>query len=259
MARAASKSVSTRSTGTNIALIDQELANDVANLKNQISQPSGNKIKVDPTGKFLLPDGLDLGNEIQVAIVDFTNRNFFYSAPYTPNQVVPPDCYAMGKEISGMTPEKDSPAIQSDACSTCELNRFGSGNNGKGKACQNRKYVAVLLVDPDNPDAHNDPSAPIYLLDLSPSNLRSFDAVIRHTTSLMGHWCKAIYTVTAENAGTYAAVSWTSPVPNPDYAAHFARRAEVQDQLLRRPDFSAASTAKPASRQPARRTAGARR
>lgn len=259
MARA-SKAVATRKTNTEIALIDDQLSSEAALLKQQISAPSGNKIRIEPKGAFVLPEGLELGPEIQVAVVDFMNRNLFYSRPYNPNEIVPPDCYAIGRVINDLKPEDDAPDRQNDKCVSCPMNQFGSASNGKGKACQNRYWVAVLLIDPDNPDAHNDPAAPVYLLDLSPTNRRSFEGAIGHATKMLGHWAKATYTVTAENAGTYAAVSWTDPVPNPAYAQQLARRADAEDMLTRRPDFAAAAAAaaQPKSRAPARRSANKR-
>lgn len=268
MARTAksAKSIVPKTTGTSLANIDAEMANDVVNLKNQISQPSGNKLKVEVAGSFTTPEGLDLGDQIQLVVVDFYNRNFFYSGPYNPNNIVPPDCYAMGKDRTTMAPESDAPDPQSEKCATCPLNAFGSGANGKSKACQNRYWLACLLVDENNPDAHNDPSAPIYILDLSPSNLKSFEgAVAAVARSLNGPPVKAILTATARNAGTYATVTFSDPMPNPDYAAHYGRRSETTDILTRRPDFAAAAAAAAApptrgrAAQPARRATGARR
>lgn len=259
----ASKSLAPATSSKSLAALDADLNNEVALLKNQISQPSGNKLKIEPTGDFILPDGMNLGNEIQVVVVDFYNRNFFYSQAYNPNAISPPDCYATGKDRTAMAPEADSPAVQHDKCITCPLNQFGSGPGGKSKACQNRYWLSVLIVDEDNPDAHNAPDAPLYLLDLSPSNLRSFEgAVSAVARSLQGPPVKAILTVSAKNVGTYAQVTFTDPMPNPDYALHVARRPETVDVLTRRPDFAAmAAQAAPARGRgaaPARRP-GARR
>lgn len=241
---------------TDIALIDSQLSQDAAALRSQIGAPSGNKIKIEPKGAFVLPEGTELGDEIQVVVVDFMNRNMYYSVPYTPNEVVPPDCYAFGRTIADLAPESDSPDRQSDNCAKCPMNAFGSARIGNGKACANRYWVAVLVIDPDNPDAHNEPDAPIYLLDLSPTNRRSFEGAIAHATRMLGHWVKASYTVTATNVGTYASVSWKDPVANPHYALHVARRAESEDMLTRRPDFTAAPAAPSnKSRAPARRPA----
>lgn len=265
MARA-QKAVSTHVNGgsKSIALVDQELSNEVANIKDQISAPSGNKIKVEPRGAFVLPGGSDLGDEIQVVVVDFINRNFFYSQKFVQGQMSAPDCYALGKEIAKLAPEGDSPSAQNGDCRTCPLNVFGSGDNGKGKACQNRYWLSVLLVDPDNPEAHNDPDAPLYLLDLSPTNRKSFESVVAGIArSLNGPPIKAILTVTVRNAGTYATVSFSDPLPNPNYARHAARRPESMDALTRKPDFAAieakASAPRGRAATPARRTAAAAR
>jgi hypothetical protein len=260
-----STALAARSAPKDLALIDQELANEVANIKDTIGQSSGNKIRITVPGTFELPDGADLGNEIQVVVLDYISRNNFYIEPFDKDNPSPPDCYAMGKVIHDMAPEADSPAIQSPKCGSCPQNVFGSAQNGKAKACQNRRLLACLLVDPDNPDAHNAPDAPIYTLDLSPMNIKTFDgAVAAVYRSLNGPPVKAILTVVARNNGTYSLVTFTDPVPNPDYGQHVARRAECTDMLTRRPAFAAAA-AKPASgrgragnnRQPAR--AGARR
>lgn len=259
MARA-SKAVATKTTSTAIALVDQELANEVAALRNQINAPSGNKFKLDPQGFFSTPEGLELGDSIQLVVVDFITRHFYYSGPYNPSNIVPPDCYAVGKDKTTLAPGEDAPTPQSSACATCPMNVFGSGNNGKSKACQNRYWLACLLVDPENPDAHNAPDAPLYILDLSPSNLRGFDAAVGTIArSLNGPPIKGIVTATARNAGTYATVSFSDVVANPDYAHHMSRRAEAMEMLTRRPDFTAAAAARPSPRQPARRPAGNRR
>lgn len=245
---ARTKAVAVKPASTSIALIDDQLSQEVANLKQQIGQPAGNKIKVEANGDFVLPDGRNLGNEIQISIINFVARNFFYATPYNPNNITPPDCYAVGTVNHDLLePEDDSPNKQADKCGTCPLNKFGSGNNGVGKACTNRYWLAVLIVDPDDPDAHNAADAPIYVLDLPPTAIKQFEGAIRHTTTMMGHWSKALYTASATPAGTYAKISFGSPEPNRDYAAHFARRSEVEPVLFRKPDFTAAA-AKPAAR-----------
>lgn len=258
---ARTKALKPAASGTSLALVDDELAKEVASLKNAISQPSGNRIKVESSGDFVLPDGMNLGNEIQVVVIDFVSRNTFYSAPYNSQNPVPPDCYAIGKDLSALTPEQDSPALQADKCATCPLNQFGSGNNGKSKACKNTRELAVRVVDPEQ---DYDPSAPIYTLSLPPTAIRSFDgAVATVARSLAGPPLKAILTVTARNKGTYAEIAFVDPVPNPDYAQDFARRGEVQDVLFRKPDFSAYQNQPPArgraAAPAARRAAGARR
>lgn len=260
MARA-SKAITPKTTGTQVALVDDILSQEVALIKGQLGTPSGNKIKVLPSGDFVLPDGSNLGPEIQVVVVGWRSRNFFYSTPYNPNQIAPPDCYAVGsagQQHSDLVPESDCPTVQHGDCRTCPLNQFKSGSNNKGKACSNRYWAAVLVVDPDAPDAHNQPEAPLLVLDISPSNLRTFEGAVNLARRMLKHELKAIFTVRGEAAGTYAKLSWHDAIPNPNYAEHAQRRDEAEAMLIRRPDFSALHSAPP-PRQPARRQAGARR
>lgn len=271
MATKKNTAMAVKQTGTSIANIDAELSNEVANIKDQIGQSSSNKLSLEPTGDFVLPDGGNLGNEIQIVIVDFASHNKFYDQAYNSQNPAPPACYAIGAPasqggsgIASMAPEKDSPDIQSPTCGPCPLNQFGSGAGGKSKACQNRRVAAVLIVDPENPEAHNEPDAPIYTLDLSPSNIKAFDGAISMATKSLGHYIKVMFTLTGKNVGTYATVSFTDPVPNPGYAVHAGRRAQCEDMLTRKPDFAAYAAKAPPARGRAgaaapRRAAGARR
>lgn len=228
---------------TAMATIDAELANEVALLKKSIAQPSGNRITVKPTGNFILPDGMDLGDNIQVVVLDFASANRLYIQNYDPNNISPPDCFAIGKILHEMAPDPLSPQPQSANCSQCPLNAFGSSSNGRGKACKNSRELAVLLIDPDNPESANDPGAPIYTMSLPPKALKSFDGAVGYVMrTLNAPPVKAVLTVTAVNVGTYAQISFIDPVPNPDYAIHMARRSECESLLFRKPDYAAAES-----------------
>ena len=256
------KAVAPRTGNTSLANIDSQLNSEIDNIKSAIGGASGNKLKVDPSGDFILPDGMNLGTEIKVVIVDFQSKNTLYTTAYNPQNPTPPDCYALGKNISTMAPEDDSPDKQSDSCASCPMNAFGSGQNGRSKACKNSRVAVVLVLDDENPDAHNAPDAPLYTLEVSPTSIKSFDGVVSNIArSLNGPPIKAIVTLVGKNAGTYATISFIEPEANPDYATHFARRPETVDMLNRKPDFAAyeAKAKAPARRAPARRSAPARR
>ena len=247
------KALAQRVTGTALANIDAELANEVTDLKNQIGQASGNKIKLEPTGDYLLPSGENLGNEIQIVVIDFVSKNQWYPGAYNPNAIVPPDCYAIGKAIGAMAPEDDSPNKQgghSGDCATCPLNQFGSGAVGQSKACKNSRLAVVVVVDPDNPDACAEADAPLYTIEFAPTSIKAFDGHVSSVArSLNGPPIKAIVTLSARNVGTYAMQSFHDPEPNPYLGEHFNRRPETVDMLYRKPDFT---------RQPAAPARGAR-
>lgn len=253
--------VGSGSAGKSLTNIDAQLSMELDTLRDAIGQASGNKIKLEPSGNFILPDGSNLGDEIQVVIVDFMSHNKFYVGPYNRDNPQPPVCYAMGKVLRDMAPEADSPEIQNDICGTCPMNQFGSGDNGRSKACKNTRIASVLIVDPEDPAASDAPDAPLYTLEIPPTSIKAFDgAVSLIQRSLGGPPIKAVITITAKPVGTYAVMSFVEPMPNPSYALHFQRREETVDMLTRKPDFSNYEAAPvrggrkaPARRAPARR------
>lgn len=252
------------SKNTSIATIDDELANFASNINEFVASASGNRIKIKPSGDFEGPGNENLGNEIQFVVINFVGTNKYYSQPYREGDPVVPDCYAIGHAAPmRLSPEPDSPHIQNDNCATCPLggtNAFGSAVNGKGKACQNRYVLAGVLDDPNNPDAINDPDAPIYVIDLSPSNIKSFEGAVGTVArSLGGPPVKAILTLRGTAAGTYGLIDFGSPIPNPNYAMHWGRKDEVEALLMRKPDFAAAAAAAPASRSRVKPRTAARR
>lgn len=90
------------------------------------------------------------GNQMCVVILDAVRENTFYREKFNADLVVPPTCYAFGRGNDDMGPHESMQADlsyfepQSDSCSTCPMNEFGSADTGKGKACANRRRLAVI-------------------------------------------------------------------------------------------------------------------
>jgi hypothetical protein len=66
----------------------------------------------------------------------------FYVGSYTEGSAAPPDCAS----ADGVKPDPGVPQQQNPICGTCRHNAWGSAVNGKGKACQDHKKIAVLLM-----------------------------------------------------------------------------------------------------------------
>lgn len=78
-----------------------------------------------------------------------------------------PDCYSM----DGMAPHMDVANPQNDLCATCPHNAWGSKvtpNGQQVKACADKKRLAVVSAD--------DPSGPVYLLEVTPAALKGLNA-----------------------------------------------------------------------------------
>lgn len=235
MATKKSTAVAKSSQRTDLATLDEQLAQEAVNdIAKAIARPSGRKINVKDK-QFVLPDGTVLGEVIDVIVLDFVSANRYYVDQFNRNDPKPPVCFAFGKDLNTMAPMEEAPEKQADECRSCPMNQWESDpKGGKGKACKNTRELAVLLAS----DA-GDPDAPIYTISVSPTSIKSFDAIYTFIARTMaGPPVKAIMTITTNPNVDYAQLIFSDPVPNEDYANHAARRTEAQDYLFVVPDLS---------------------
>jgi len=96
-----------------------------------------------------------------------------------------PDCYS----LDGVQPHPDSEKPQNDLCASCPMNAFGSKVTQMGtkiKACSDQKRLAVV--------AANDPTGPVYLLQVTPAALKGL-AAYQKELSMRGIPVEAVKTV----------------------------------------------------------------
>lgn len=103
--------------------------------------------------RFTLVDGA--GNEkpvetfhLDVVIVG-VNRHpskMFFSGPYDDANSGPPDCWS----DNGSGPSQFAANPQSKTCMLCPHNSWGTGPRGTGRACQDSKKLAVMVVGDDS-------------------------------------------------------------------------------------------------------------
>lgn len=234
------------------ALVDikAQMQAELAGLADRTAPASGDKIQLKGK-KFKLPDGSET-DVLNVVIVDFIATNNFYEGAYDPNNISPPACFAIGQIPTNLVPSNNAPVRQSDSCSGCPMNQFGS--SGNGKACKNQRRLAVLP-----PDADED--TPLWVLDVSPTGLKSFDGYVRSTSTKFGVLPVGLITeITFDSAVDYASLRFGNPEPNENINVHWARRAEALERLSQEPDVSSYEAPQPKGRgaKPAPR-AGARR
>lgn len=88
------------------------------------------------------------GNGLVCIVLDAVRENAFYSQRFDPNLVVPPNCYAFGYDDAEMAPDMMPDhewfEPQAETCHVCPQNRFGSADTGRGKACGNRRRLALM-------------------------------------------------------------------------------------------------------------------
>ncbi len=95
------------------------------------------------------------GNQMLVVILDAIHENTYYTDAFDPDNVLPPKCFAFGRSEREMEAHEDVPDVASDEsyfelqsetgmCKDCEWSKFGSAERGRGKACTNRRRLAVI-------------------------------------------------------------------------------------------------------------------
>lgn len=236
MATAAKKTPAAK-TGTAVAVkkpssgalvsIKEQMAAELASLASRTAPPSGAKIKAKKTG-FTMPDGTET-DTFDCVIIDFVTAHNFYPGKYDPKNIVPPDCAARGEIPTAMMPFADAPDVQSDSCSVCPMNQFGS--DGDGKACKNSRLLAVLPPDADE-------STPIWLLEVSPTAIKGFDGYVGSVArSFQMPPIGVITTVSLDPNVDYAKIVFGNPQPNANIEAHFPRRVESREMLMLKPSF----------------------
>jgi hypothetical protein len=106
------------------------------------------------------------GNTLRVIVTNALVENQYYDVAFDPNNPRSPVCYAFGYpdpttgKVTGMTPYDGCEKPQSTDCDSCPHNKFGSAENGKGKACKNVRRLAVLPASPLSAEtlASNEPA-----------------------------------------------------------------------------------------------------
>lgn len=92
------------------------------------------------------------GNQMAVVVLDAVKENTYYAEKYSADTPTAPTCYAFGRGAEAMAPHismadhLDYFVPQSNDCASCRHNVFGSAEQGRGKACQNRRRLAMIAA-----------------------------------------------------------------------------------------------------------------
>lgn len=239
VAKAKSTAVSTN--------VMSSMAQDMEDLRSRLTKVSGDRIKIS-NKQFTLPSG-DILDFLDVVIVDFVYTNKYYEGAYEKDNIVPPNCFAIHQEPTGMVPSANSPDVQCEDCNKCWANQFGS--SGKGKACQNRLLMAVLPADAG-------PDTPFAILDISPTAVKPFSAYVSSVARGLQRPPYGVITHVECNPSTKHDVcvfSDPQPIEDMEFIEMVrGRRQEAIERLSVEPDVAAINAANDA--KPARGKAG---
>lgn len=107
-------------------------------------------------GQLTIGESVLPGAQAAVIVLDSVRENTYYGARYDADNPMPPVCYALARDTDTLFPHLD---MQKDlgwfrpqhirdgqvaGCEGCPMNEWGSADQGKGKACQNRRRLTVV-------------------------------------------------------------------------------------------------------------------
>lgn len=235
-AKPTSNVVALKKSGGAVVDIRKQLEAQAAAMSERTAPPTGNSIRTAGK-KFSFPDGRKDDGPIDVVVIDFVARNEFYESDFDKDNIVPPSCFAIGTIPAKLVASDNSPQKQSDECSSCPMNAFGS--KGKGKACSNTRLLAV--VDPEG-----GADAPIFTLKVAPMGLKSFDGFVQATSRTFGlPPVGVVVTVSFDDGEDFPKLVFGDAKPNENLEAHFARQDEARAMLNAEPDVSGYEAPKP--------------
>lgn len=139
-------------TTTAIANYDEELAKLAGASATLTDTGGGGRFFSTRAGVLQFDDTALPGNQMCAIIASWCLENVYYAEAYDADNRTPPACFAFCKnpdEKDEMAPHEmvDTDDVferQSDNCKDCEQNQWGSAAKGKGKACSNRRRLALI-------------------------------------------------------------------------------------------------------------------
>lgn len=214
--------------GTALVDIRKQLEADAQGMVNRL-QVGGDFIRVTQD-KHFSDGGREFDGPLTAVILDFVAYNAWYDRKFNEDDVVPPACFALGKEPTKLVPHETAPVKQAKTCASCEKNEFPP--EGGPKPCGNRRLLA-LSAPGDAPDA------PFKLLRVSPTGIRAFDAYVK--TIFERHSTGPIVVVTDiffDPKSKYPSLRFGNPRPNENLEADYAKLASAKKRLMTPPDVS---------------------
>ncbi len=212
------------------------MGNDLVAFKERFEADAAQYAEQEPlgSGTFISTRGGVLtfgeeqlpGNQLCAVVLDAVWENTYYREKWTEENPQAPSCYAFGRKEAEMAPHQ---SMQSDPeyfypehsqCTGCPHSVWGSADTGKGKACQNRRRLALLPAGIYKPKR----GSRDFDLDLftEPGHFQSADiAMIKLPTTSVKEWAKYVQQVAASsNRPPYGVITHLFLEPHPKHQFH---------------------------------------
>jgi hypothetical protein len=145
---------------------------------------TGNKISTKG-GRLSYHDTPLKNNEMHVLILAGLIEKTKYEGPFDPDSPASPICFAFSEDGEDMEPHEKSHEKQSEKCEDCQWNAWGSSETGKGKACSDKRRLAVMPVS-DDVTAEAIEAAEIATLTVPVMSVKGYSAYVKELTQRHG-------------------------------------------------------------------------
>lgn len=184
------------------------------------------------------------GNQMVVVVLDAVQERTFYAEKYNADREAnsPPVCYAFSRaeDEDEMGPHPSMQADlsyfkpQNDTCKGCPNNEWGSADTGRGKACAERRRLALI------PAGYYTPKRGSRDLDLhmitDPEHYASADiAFLKLSVTSVKDWAKYVTTLASSLRRPPLAVVtriYIEPDPKTQFKIHFEMIESLPDEMF---------------------------
>lgn len=212
-------------TGKELVNYEQRMLADAAAYAEQ--EPLGSGTFISTRGGVLTFGEEQLpGNQLCAVVLDAVWENTYYRERWSEDNPQAPTCYAFGRNDGEMAPH---PSMQADPeyftpesaqCNGCAHNVWGSADQGRGKACQNRRRLALLPAGIFKPKrGSRDFDLELFT---DPRHFQQADiAMLKLPTTSTKEWAKYVQGVAANtNRPPYGVITHIFLEPHPKHQFH---------------------------------------
>lgn len=147
-------------------------------------------------GKFMLGN-VKLGTELDCVVIAFNFEKVYYDADYVEGEAQSPACAALSYDEDEMNISEGSPNRQCDNCDDCWANEWESAKVGKGKACSDRRRLALVVAGKDD-------KMELKILNIPPTSLKNWKGYINEIDALGLHPMQCAVNISFDEESTAA-------------------------------------------------------
>lgn len=126
---------------------DAQMAADAAQSQKMEESTATGQFFSLKAGVLAWNDSPLVNNEMTCIVLDSILENVTYDGAYSEDNRSPARCFAFGRLEEEMKPHASVTARGQECnnqCAGCERNKYGTADVGRGKACSNRRRLAVI-------------------------------------------------------------------------------------------------------------------